>query len=362
MSLSFSNNKLRLFLHIIAWSILFVVPAYLYLLTREPGQNYLFLIAVYIQTIAYAIIFYVNYLWLGPKFYFNKRRKLYLLFATLLVVVMAASIEVTHEHIFPMTRERRQFQEDNKQPPRPMPKPMKSWPMYNFVLNSFLITGFSIGLCMSEKLIKNEQMRKEAEKEKLNSELAFLKNQISPHFFFNTLNNIYSLIQINTGDAQNAVIKLSKMMRYLLYESESGITKMSSEIEFMRSYIDLMKLRLSNTVDLKIDFPSEFEDFTLPPLLFIPFIENAFKHGISYNEKSFIQISLIIRNQQVFFTCANSIGPSNQQPSGSDPGIGLENVKKRLLLLYPQKHGLCIKQTETTYSIALTLDISELNS
>ena len=140
-------------------------------------------------------------------------------------------------------------------------------------------------------------MQKETEKEKLNSELAFLKNQISPHFFFNTLNNIYSLISINAEDSQKAVLKLSKLMRYLLYESEQGNTKLSNEIDFMNNYIDLMKLRMNDKVDLTVSFPKKYEDKNIPPLLFIPFIENAFKHGISYREKSFIDINMMVTKE-----------------------------------------------------------------
>ena len=153
-----------------------------------------------------------------------------------------------------------------------------------------------------EKLNQTEKRQKELEKEKLNSELAFLKNQISPHFFFNTLNNIYSLIGINGPTAQESVLKLSKLMRYLLYESEHGETMISHEIDFMNNYIDLMKLRLSSRVELKVDFPKEFSDFPIPPLLFVPFIENAFKHGISARDRSFIHITLKINNNQISFT------------------------------------------------------------
>ena len=124
----------------------------------------------------------------------------------------------------------------------------------------------------------------------LNTELAFLKNQINPHFFFNTLNNIYSLVQINVGDGQKAILQLSKLMRYLLYDTDKGEQPLSREIEFMTTYIDLMKLRLSEKVSVTVVFPENFDNVLIPPLLFLPFIENAFKHGISYRKSSFIHI------------------------------------------------------------------------
>jgi len=207
-----------------------------------------------------------------------------------------------------------------------------------------------------DRLAQNEKLRKELEKEKLHSELAFLKNQVSPHFFFNTLNNIYSLIGIDGPTAQESVLKLSKLMRYLLYESEHGETMMSHEIEFMNNYIDLMKLRISQKVELKIDFPKDFADFAIPPLLFVPFIENAFKHGVSYRDPSFIHIRMEIGKEQISFVSENSIGKSNQAEDLRYSGIGLDNVRKRLGLLFPGKHELKIEPSETIFKVELLIN------
>ena len=172
--------------------------------------------------------------------------------------------------------------------------PFRQIHIINYGFTSVFLIFFSLGLRVMERHSQIEKLQKDLEKEKLNSELAFLKNQISPHFFFNTLNNIYSLIGINAEDSQKAVLKLSKLMRYLLYESEKGDSKLSTEIEFMNNYIDLMKLRMNEKVALNVSLPADYDDRSIPPLLFIPFIENAFKHGISYREKSFIEISFLV--------------------------------------------------------------------
>lgn len=189
--------------------------------------------------------------------------------------------------------------------------------------------------------------------------MAFLKNQISPHFFFNTLNNIYSLISINTHDSQEAVLKLSKLMRYLLYESEHGKTLLSSEIEFMNNYIDLMRLRVTDKVELKVNFPEKYENHSIPPLLFISFIENAFKHGISYREKSFVHIELSIEKEGLTFRCSNSLVRANEAAKAEHSGIGLENVRKRLALLYPGSHQLKAGKKETSYEVELKIDLSK---
>ena len=205
-----------------------------------------------------------------------------------------------------------------------------------------------------KNITKTKKARKELERTQLNTELAFLKNQVSPHFFFNTLNNIYSLIQINTDDAQDSVLKLSKLMRYLLYESEQGHTLLSREIEFMKNYIDLMRLRLNNKVSVIVSFPDNYTDTEIFPLLFISFIENAFKHGISYNNKSFIYITLVIDLDEIHFSCQNSINESDEKTENSS-GIGLENIQKRLALLYPQKHELSISKEKEAFNVLLKL-------
>jgi LytS/YehU family sensor histidine kinase len=198
-------------------------------------------------------------------------------------------------------------------------------------------------------------MQKDLEKEKLNSELALLKNQISPHFFFNTLNNIYSLISINAEDSQKAILKLSKMMRYLLYETEHGNTKLSDELAFMTNYIDLMKLRMSEKIALTVSFPESYDDVSIPPLLLIPFIENAFKHGISFRDPSFINIAMNCSGGQITFRCSNSISSGSVEPGANSSGIGLGNVTKRLELLFPGKHELKISNTGTTFDVILNI-------
>jgi len=234
--------------------------------------------------------------------------------------------------------------------------PFRGGHILSYTGSSLFLIFFSLGLRVLERQSKIEKMQEEMEREKLNSELAFLKNQISPHFFFNTLNNIYSLISINAEDSQKAVLKLSKLMRYLLYESEQGYTKLSSEIDFMRNYLDLMKLRMSDKISLKVSFPEEYNDINIPPLLFIPFIENAFKHGISYREKSFVDISMLTAENSINFRCFNSNVTKTEKSADEHSGIGLENVKKRLNLLFPGRHDLKVNESDSTFEVLLNIN------
>ncbi|HZK95175.1 MAG TPA: histidine kinase [Prolixibacteraceae bacterium] len=355
-SISIPHNKITLSLHALAWIIVTIIP--LYLNNAFGGGNLHRLYEFYLHTFSAAVIFYLGYLWLVPKYFLQDKKFTY-------VIIVIGLILATHyitnfieeSYLFDPIQDEKfreamksvTGKEENFRPP------MKAFGFFNHFISSVLLSGFAIGLGVMEKLKQNEKKQKELEKEKLNSELAFLKNQISPHFFFNTLNNIYSLIGIDGPTAQDSVLKLSKLMRYLLYESEHGETMISSELDFMNNYIDLMKLRLSSRVELNIDFPKEFSDFSIPPLLFIPFIENAFKHGINSRDRSFINISMKIENDKISFNAENSIGKSSQTGDLQHSGIGLENVRKRLGLLFPDNHELKIEQNETIFHVQLSI-------
>ncbi|HPT31723.1 MAG TPA: histidine kinase [Prolixibacteraceae bacterium] len=356
----FSKNKiLPITLHVLAWLTLVILPQLI--INRFWGNTRFVAWEFYFNASVYGLIFYLNYLWLVPRYFLNDRKVLYFLLASLTIILLYFfSGYISAHYIHDPAREKAMADVleklGNKRPPRR--GPFREMQVYFFILLSILVTGFSLGLKVLERHSASEKRQKELEKEKLNSELAFLKNQISPHFFFNTLNNIYSLIEISKSDAQEAVLKLSKMMRYLLYESEQGKIQLRHEIGFMRNYIDLMKLRLSDKVELKVDFPEAMTDDQIPPLLFIPFIENAFKHGVSYRGKSFIRISLTKENSQVKFLCANSMNKrSDPDLVDNHSGIGLENVKKRLKLLFPENHTLVIRESDDAFEVDLEINL-----
>jgi hypothetical protein len=374
MKSMFSGNKIVVFLHLLAWAIILGLPIYFFR-RWDVGNDFIWL--YYISNIINGIIFYVNYLILVPKFFFETKKHRYYVSVLVMLIFFYFISSGSNGLIFKYipgkdhTEVARKPPEDGRIPPdggrKPGPPvpgrffgepPFKAMHLFNYGFTSMFLIFFSLGLRIMERHSLIEKSQKELEKEKLNSELAFLKNQISPHFFFNTLNNIYSLISINAEDSQKAVLKLSKLMRYLLYESEHGNTRLSNEVDFMNNYIDLMKLRMSEKVSLKISFPSKYEDINVPPLLFIPFIENAFKHGISYRGKSFIDVSMEATKNSISFRCANSLAPAKEETGNSDSGIGLENVRKRLALLFPGKHNLKINKSEDTFEVFLFVNFA----
>ncbi len=353
------NRALTISMHVLVWLVLIILPQII--ISRFAGNNNFIAWGFYVNAFIIGIIFYINYFWLVPKYYMNNKKTIYFVLALFVVFSFYFVLDFTNQALHKPENERRLSEsvEERGHERRFQRPPFKLFQIYGYSLLSIVIVGFSIGMKAIEKHSESEKRQKELEKEKLNSELAFLKNQVSPHFFFNTLNNIYSLIEINKTDAQDAVMKLSRLMRYLLYESEHGQTPLSHEVNFMKHYIDLMRLRISPKVELKIDLPETDNGLKVPPLLFIPFIENAFKHGISYREKSFIDISMQTENNRIMFVCRNSVAASpTESHDENHSGIGLENVKKRLNLLFAGKHELKITKTENEFVVDLWIEVA----
>lgn len=197
--------------------------------------------------------------------------------------------------------------------------------------------AFSIAINASKKMQKAEEMKIEADNIKLQSELQHLKYQLQPHFFFNSLNNIYSLIDFDSEKAKQSVHSLSKLMRHLLYKTDVDKISLSEEIDFLNKYIDLMSLRLNDKTKVYTNFPTKIPSLEVAPLLFISIVENAFKHGVSATQHSDISFKMEVIEDKIQFTASNSNFPkTDTDKSGS--GIGVENLKKRLNLLYPEKH------------------------
>src|SRR5690349_13727528 len=179
-----------------------------------------------------------------------------------------------------------------------------------------------------QKWQKDNQERKELEKDKVTSELSFLKAQINPHFFFNTMNNIYVLTEEDPKVAGEAIHQLSKMMRYLLYDTQQGKNMLSQEIAFVKNYISLMKLRLTDVVKINVDTPADLQDMPLAPMILLPFVENAFKHGVSATESSHIDILILQKDKVLDVTINNSIRRDNSVSLDTNRGIGLVNTRR----------------------------------
>ncbi len=232
--------------------------------------------------------------------------------------------------------------------------------MFNFrfisLFSVFFSTSFSLRVFENWK--KREKQLKESEREQLKSELSFLKVQINPHFLFNTLNSIYSLSVIKSDKTPDVVLKLADLMRYMIYTSSQKYVDLEAEIEYIKSYVDLQKLRLFDTVKILFDIKNSDDAHKIEPMLLIPFVENAFKYGISYTENCEIKISIQIKNNKLSLITENTVFNKKAEIE-NESGIGLTNVKRRLKLLYPDKHILKISEKDNQYKINLIINLSK---
>jgi hypothetical protein len=363
----YQTNFFEPFIIIAFWALLFTSPLLFGRFEDEIDWNHIF--KVWLTYLPLLGLFFINRFLLLPKLFFKGKRLQYLIWTLLLIISMAAIF-----FAFESKKNRSQFpppdrleSRDFQQPPppefsvneRPVIPPRESRPesipmFANFLILAVLLVGFDTGLQISMRWASLEQEKMKLQKEGVENQLAILKYQVSPHFFMNTLNNIHALVDIDTVEAKSAIIKLSNLMRHLLYESEGKTTPIKKEIEFIKSYIELMRLRFSDKVKINVKIPSEIPDKSIPPLLFTSLLENAFKHGISYNKQSFINISISFLERELQFSIENSNHPEETLEAS---GIGLENTKQRLALLFQESFDLNFSETKDMYKVNLNIPI-----
>lgn len=337
------NKVLRYIIQIIGWGIIFGFPLFF---TWKGGQmtwtRYLGYIFV---PVTFMIVFYVNYCVLIDRILFRKKLIHFLLVNLILFVFLNFLLDFWHEYYFS------HFVTDDGHDGGGPPKMMI---ILRDVMMMALTAALSVAVRMTENWYIIEGEKKELEKARSEAELQNLKSQLNPHFLFNTLNNIYSLIAIDPDRAQYAVHDLSRLLRHVLYEDNQQFVSLDQELIFMKSYIELMSLRLSDKVDLRVNMPEEGNGIMVAPLLFITLIENAFKHGVSPTEMSFIHICFRVEQRTICCRIENSYFPKKDNDrSGS--GIGIDNLKKRLELLYPGYYFLEMSEEKEKYVAELKI-------
>ena len=227
------------------------------------------------------------------------------------------------------------------------------------VFGGLLLMGMNLGVKLYFRSQEATEALTQIEKHALERQLQYLKYQVNPHFFMNTLNNIHALVDIDPERAKASIVELSKLMRYVLYEGNNKLTPLSREVQFLRNYVQLMSMRYNTgNVSISLDTPDVLPDSMLPPLLLVIFIENAFKHGISYRTKSFVEISLQPHADRLLFSCRNS-RPEIKHDENMKGGVGLSNVRRRLDLLFPNDYTLDIKEEEDTYTVKLEIPLTQ---
>ena len=295
-----------------------------------------------------------NIQWLLPKLYFKKRIGLYIIVSLALLIVLTWFLKNDLFIFSELSEKYNDFDFETFQERR---KRGRSFLGLRFAIPLLFSFAGSTLIELAHYANKKDKAVISIEKEKLDTEIKFLKSQINPHFLFNALNNIYSLTIIKSEKAPDNLMRLSEMLRYMLYDSNDGKVPLQKEIYYLENYISLASLKDSRGLNINVDLDKSQTGLQIAPLLFIPFVENAFKHSkIEDLKNGFINIKLNTTNQHIEFTVENSI-PNVVFKKDKVGGIGLANTKQRLNLLYPNKYELKILKNENIYAVYLKIDL-----
>ena len=317
--------------HIASWAVVFIMPALIFI--SEGNQRFEEALYRSLTSLPFLmLLFYLCYFWLIDKLWFKKRY----LFFVLVVVGLIFCVSYSKYELFSYF--------DLHKGKRHMP------PFHAFV---YLVV-FAMAIRYAQRNFSLEIAQKEAQAHKLQADLTQLRYQLQPHFFFNALNNIYSLIEFNPQKAQQSVHSLSKLMRHFMQNSDQKQISLAEEVDFLQQYISLMQLRLTDKTTVQVDFPKQVPQLTIAPLLFISLVENAFKHGVSATSTTTLSFSLRVEGDTIIFRSENTKIPTQESLYSS--GIGIDNLKKRLTLLYPERHQYTIEEKEGKYIAQLTID------
>ena len=325
------NKKLNYALHIAAWIIIFFTPL------MYAGHTNFFDVRRYlffsVAPLMLVVVFYVNYILLVPRYYLDNKRKIFYISNIVLIVFLSIWLHYWM-HYCRMILEPIEIHGGKPDGPDLHHFVFILRDMFNILMSCVVATAIRL----AEKLRQTEDARMVMEKAKTEAELKNLKAQINPHFLLNTLNNIYALTSIDTTRAQNAIDELSKILRYVLYENDRDFVHLAEEINFLDNYIKLMRIRVSSKVDVKVNISVPQDTHAcIAPMIIISLVENAFKHGVSASEPSYVHIDINADNDIIKCHIRNSNNPKPQSDH-SGHGIGLKQVAKRLELAYKDNY------------------------
>lgn len=338
-------------LHLLVWGFWFAAPIFFLFNNPHKGGppvSDFFFFAMWTSMFFSVGLFYLNYFVLIDRFLFNKKLIWFLTINFLLILFFSFLLEMVKElsNLFFLFKD-------------PNPEPIRGWVEILFgrhIFTYFFVISISVAIRTTSRWYSSETQRRNLENEHLRSELSNLKNQLNPHFFFNTLNNIYSLIRISPEKAQESVHGLAKLMRYHLYETDAEKVPLNGEVDFLKNYLALMELRIAQNVRVESHFFIENQSSQIAPLLFIPLVENTFKHGMHPVEKSLIRIILEEKDHVLTFESFNTNHPQSNSENDKS-GIGLENIKKRLSLIYPNDHLFRTEMVDNTFHVKVVIKL-----
>ncbi len=380
--------KLEGWLVPLIWAGVFAVEAVVALLQllSEPSLKFEFrdIWQLWLSTIPFLVLFLLHNYLIAPLLTEKNKPLAYTVLVFLAFALFSAYIMLSDARVGyttlrppePMEQQGRmqpppepREQQGRQQPPMPeahigeaMPqhpmtipesKPIR--PGYLKIVVALLMLGVNLGAKFYLRFLRDERRAEALEKENLRYRLDYLRYQINPHFFMNTLNNIHALVDIDPDKAKDSIVELSRLMRYVLYDNNTPTVPLTKEEAFLRHYLSLMRLRYKDDVNIAFDFPDNGADAEVPPMILATIAENAFKHGDIGGKGSFVRISAVIENGKLIFRCANSLPQRRKDGRAEENGIGLENIRKRLDLLYGGEYVLHIDAGEDTYELLLVL-------
>ena len=347
-------------MHLLFWVGYVSLSVFVFSGREEIG---LALILSLILVIPQMIIAYVNMELLIPRFFIKKKYLIYAGYVLLCFVGFYLFYEFVLTSLFdhfgpPEHAARRLMNENSERGERPYFSRMRKMRVIYGFTQALAIYFLSTAFKTSQIAFKREKEAADLKSENLNSELKFLRSQINPHFLFNALNNIYSLSIIKSDKTPDNILKLSDMLRYIIYDCNADSVPLKKEVNYINNYIDLQKLKDDEMDNIEIDFERADPKCMIAPMIFIPFIENSFKHSkIEDIEHGWIKIKIENTDSQLFFSIKNSLSKEDYTKDKIG-GVGLENVKRRLELLYPHSHKLNIKSSDNEFSVELTISLN----
>lgn len=332
--------NVRLVYHFLFWCMMFYTM--LYANGKEIHDWQFTFSNELVGLLFYLIVVYLNLLYLIPR-YLSKNILLYLLLA-IISCLLITPIEVFVLYV--------------KLSGKPIYQNRLIEQQLDFYFSNMLVLGLSTFLRFTMDWWRHQNERQLLTAQRAQSELQFLKGQINPHFLFNTLNNLYALTLKKSDDAPAIVLKLSEIMRYMLYECNERRVSIIKEIQYINNYLDLERLRQPPDTTIGFTTTGELNHVEIAPLLFVPFLENSFKHGLNNAAGGgFVQVALDVSGNILLFTVKNNKQDMNIKPTGMSGGIGLPNVRQRLELLYPGNHLLTLRETSNSFEVSLQLTI-----
>ena len=358
------------------WLILFLLPIFTEWVNARITPDKIFhwdgVFHLWLSILNLFIVFVIHNFFIAPIFVYHRKRWIYYPLAIALIGLYMSLIYTYRPELPPPPPKNQSQTEMQAVSPLEIPSngvndiagppPLDRHDIIAFTL-ALLVFGVNLGVKQYFKSQADRERLEELEKENITQQLDYLRYQVNPHFFMNTLNNIHALVDIAPDKAKETIVMLSKMMRYILYDGAKQQIPLQHEIDFLNNYIALMRLRFNDKVEVVADLPDNAGDLSLPPLLFIMYVENAFKHGVSYANQSFVKVSLQADEERnrLLFKCTNSIAHNNA-PANEPGGVGLDNARKRLDLIYGEDYSLETLSDDDTYRVTLDIPLNTANA